>query len=172
MAVPGAGASALDAAGTALEAGAAEVHLFVRRDDLIVQGQGGFPPGLGARENFHRRTDADRWKLKVAAARSGRSCTLESVQRAAAFSGFRIHLASPWLDAQVHGDRIRAETKNGSFLFDFAIAGTGYQYDPRTRAEMRDIADDVALWRDVYVPPPDLADDDLGTWPYLGLGYD
>jgi cation diffusion facilitator CzcD-associated flavoprotein CzcO len=60
VAVLGAGASALDAAGTALEAGAAQVHLFVRRDDLIVQGPGGFPPGsLGARENFHRRTDAD-----------------------------------------------------------------------------------------------------------------
>jgi hypothetical protein len=94
------------------------------------------------------------------------------VQRAAAFPGYRIHLASPWLDAQVHGDRIRADTKNGSYLFDFAIAGTGFQYDPRTRAELRDIADDVALRRDVYVPPPDLADDDLGTWPYLGPGYE
>ena len=36
VAVLGAGASALDAAGSALEGGADEVHLFVRRDELIV----------------------------------------------------------------------------------------------------------------------------------------
>ncbi len=172
VAVVGAGASALDAAGSALEAGADEVHVFVRRDDLIVQAPGGFPPGsLGARENFHRRSDADRWRLKVAAARSGRSCTLESVRRAADHRGFRIHLAAPWLDARAQDGRIRAETGSGNHLFDFVIAGTGYQYDPRTRAELQPIAGDIALWRHVYLPPADLADDTLGSWPYLGAGY-
>lgn len=173
VAVLGAGASALDAAGTALEAGAEQVHLFVRRDDLIVQGPGGFPPGsLGARENFHRRSDADRWKLKVAAARAGRSCTLESVRRAAAFQGFRLHLAAPWLDAHLRDGRIHAQTRSGVHVFDFVIAGTGYQYDPRSRAELHAIAGDIALWRDVYVPPLELADDELGRWPYLGSGYE
>lgn len=172
VAVLGAGAAALDAAGTALEAGATQVHLFVRRDDLIVQGPGGFPPGnLGARENFHRRSDADRWKLKVTVARAGRSCTLESVQRAAAHSGFRIHLGARWQQAWVDGDRVRARTNHGEHVFDFVIAGTGFQYDPRTRPELAGIADDIALWRDVYTPPADL-DDDLGSWPYLGPGYE
>jgi FAD-dependent urate hydroxylase len=84
VAVLGAGASALDAAGAALEAGAREVHLFLRRPELIIQGTKAFPTqNLGARENFHRRGDAARWRPKVAAARAGRSCTLESVQRAA-----------------------------------------------------------------------------------------
>lgn len=173
VAVLGGGASALDAAGTALEAGAAEVHLFVRRDDLIVQGPGGFPPGsLGARENFHRLSDADRWQLKLATARSGRSCTLESVQRAAAFPGFRVHLAAPWLSAYAEDDQVHAQTASADHSFDFVIAGTGYQYDPGTRAELRDVADDIAVWRDVYAPPADLANDELGTWPYLGQGYE
>jgi cation diffusion facilitator CzcD-associated flavoprotein CzcO len=173
VAVVGAGASALDAAGVALEAGADQVHLFVRRDELIVQGPGGFPPGsLGTRENFHRRSDADRWQLKVAAARAGRSCTLESVHRAAAFPGFRVHLASPWQRATVVGRQIHAWTPRGRHTFDFVIAGTGYQYDPHTRAELADLAADIALWRDVYTPPVELADEDLGRWPYLGPGYE
>lgn len=173
VAVLGGGASALDAAGTALEAGAAEVHLFVRRPDLIVQGPGGFPPGnLGARENFHRRPDADRWKIKATIARAGRSCTLESVQRSAAFPGFRLHLAEPWHHAHRDGDLIRAQTARDTYDFDFVIAGTGYQYDPSTRPELRTIAEDIALWRDVYTPPTELADDDLGSWPYLGEHYE
>lgn len=172
VAVLGGGAAALDAAGTALEAGATQVHLFVRRDDLIVQGPGGFPPGnLGARENFHRRSDADRWKLKVNVARAGRSCTLESVQRAAAHPGFRIHLGATWQQAWVDGGRVRTRTSRGEHVFDFVIAGTGFQYDPRTRPELARIAGDVALWRDLYTPPADL-DDDLGSWPYLGPGYE
>jgi cation diffusion facilitator CzcD-associated flavoprotein CzcO len=171
--VLGAGASALDAAGAALEAGASEVHLFTRRPELIVQGpSAGSPQSLGARENFHRRSDADRWRLKVTAARAGRSCTLESVERAVAFSGFRVHLSAPWRDARFTGDKVDVDAADGSHLFDFVIAGTGYQYDPHTRPELAEIADHVALWADRYQPPSELADESLGTFPYLGDGYE
>ncbi|MGW6195783.1 SidA/IucD/PvdA family monooxygenase [Kribbella sp. NPDC055110] len=171
--VLGAGASALDAAGAALEAGASEVHLFTRRPELMVQAPGaGSPQGLGARENFHRRSDADRWSLKVAAARAGRSCTLESVERAAAFGGFRVHLSAPWHDARVAGGKVHVDAADGSHLFDFVIAGTGYQYDPHTRPELAEIADHVALWADRYQPPSELADESLGSFPYLGDGYE
>ncbi|MDX6239016.1 MAG: FAD-dependent urate hydroxylase, partial [Kribbellaceae bacterium] len=173
VAVLGAGASALDAVGAALEAGAPEVHLFTRRPELIVQGpKGGGGQTLGARENFHRRSDADRWRAKAVAARAGRSCTLESVERAAAFPGFRVHLAAPWHNAQVEDGRVRVDAADGSHLFDFVIAGTGYQYDPRTRPELREIASHVALWADRYQPPADLADESLARFPYLGHGYE
>ncbi|MBM7517533.1 SidA/IucD/PvdA family monooxygenase [Nocardioides nitrophenolicus] len=172
VAVVGAGASALDAVGTALEAGAAEVHLFTRRSELIVQG-GGFPPGnLGARENFHRRSDADRWQLKVGLARAGRSCTLESVQRASAYDGFRVHLSAGWAAAAPEGAGLRVEAADGSHHFDFAIAGTGYQYDPATSPDLGPIAARIALWEDRYQPPAELADASLGRWPYLGEGYE
>lgn len=171
--VLGAGASALDATGTALEAGASEVHLFTRRPDLIVQGTAGSGhQSLGRRENFHRLSDADRWQAKVLAARSGRTCTIESVQRAAAHPGFRVHLAAPWRAAAVKDGAVLVDAADGFHRFDFVIAGTGYQYDPHTRSELADLAPHVAVWRDRYRPPADLADDALGRYPYLGPGYE
>ncbi len=152
-------------------AGAREVHLYSRRPELIIQGTKGFPTqNLGARENFHRRGDAAHWRPKVAAARAGRSCTLESVQRAAAFRGFRVHVAAPWLAAHAEDDAVRVEAADGPHVFDFVIAGTGCQYDPHTRPELAEVADDIALWGDRYQPPPELADDGLARWPYLGDG--
>ncbi|MFD7161761.1 SidA/IucD/PvdA family monooxygenase, partial [Kribbella sp. NPDC059898] len=172
VAVLGAGASALDAAGTALEAGARAVHLFTRRPELIVQGSSAGPAqSLGARENFHRRADADRWRIKAIAAQAGRSCTLESVERAVAFGGFRVHLSAPWHDARVEAGKVRVDAADGSHLFDFVIAGTGYQYNPRTRPELAGIADHVALWADRYQPPSELSDESLARFPYLGGGY-
>lgn len=171
--VLGGGASALDTCGTALEAGAREVHLFVRRPDLIVQGPGAVHgAGLGARENFHRLPDADRWRAKALLGRAGRSCTLESVQRAAAHPGFRVHLDAGWHDAAVDGGRLRVTAADGEHLLDFAIAGTGYQYDPRTRPDLARIADRIALWGDAYTPPADLVDPGLARFPYLGDGYE
>ncbi|MFD7159099.1 FAD-dependent oxidoreductase, partial [Kribbella sp. NPDC059898] len=172
VAVLGAGASALDAAGTALEAGASEVHLFTRRPELIVQGpKAGPAQNLGGREHFHRRSDADRWRAKASAAGAGRSCTLESVQHASAFSGFRVHLSAPWHHARVEDGKVRVDAADGSHLFDFVIAGTGYQYNPRTRPELAEIADHVALWADRYQPPSELSDESLARFPYLGGGY-
>ncbi|MGW6129083.1 SidA/IucD/PvdA family monooxygenase [Cellulomonas sp. NPDC055163] len=172
VAVVGAGASAFDAAGTALESGA-EVHLFTRRPELIIQGPGGFgPPNLGARNNYHRRPDADRWRQKVTVARGGRSAPLASLERALAHPDFHVHLAAPWHSARPAGGRLLVQAADGSHTFDLAIAGTGFQYDPRTRPELARIADEIALWRDRYEPPAELVDDDLGSYPYLGPGFE
>ncbi len=169
--VLGAAASAFDAAATALEAGATAVHLFTRRPDLIVQGAGGPSVKLGARNNYHRRGDEARWQQRVLAARAGRSVPLESVTRATAFAGFRIHLDAPWRAATQVGDRVTVDAADGRHTFDFVIAGTGYQYDPHTRAELRGIAGDIALWGDRYRPDGDLADSALARTPYLGTGF-
>ena len=172
VAVVGAGASAFDVAGAALEAGA-EVHLFTRRPELVLQGPAGFgPPDLGARDNYHRRPDADRWRQKVTIARKGRSATLASLERALAQPGFHVHLAAPWHAAREADARVQVEAADGTHTFDHVIAGTGFQYDPATRTELQRIAPQVALWRDRYEPQAELADDDLGAYPYLGRGFE
>ena len=172
VAVVGAGASAFDAAGVALEAGA-EVHLFTRRPELIIQGPAGFgPPNLGARNNYHLRPDADRWRQKVTIGRNGRSATLASLERALAHPDFHVHLSAPWHSARAAEGRLLVEAPDGTHTFDLAIAGTGFQYDPHTRPELGRIAAEIALWRDRYEPPADLLDDDLGAYPYLGPGFE
>ncbi|HEY1134079.1 MAG TPA: SidA/IucD/PvdA family monooxygenase [Nocardioides sp.] len=177
VAVAGAGASALDAVNAALEAGATEVHLFTRRDELIIQGRAGFPAGsVGARDNYHRLPDAERWRSKVELARKGRSCTIASVELAASYAGFRVHLAAPWHQTELvgtpAGDRVRVHAADGVHEFDVVIAGTGYQYDPATRADLADVAPVVATWGDRYDAPADLRDDALARHPYLGAGYE
>lgn len=173
VAVLGAAASALDAAGAALAAGAAEVHLFTRRPHLLVQGPAGFGPAdVGARDNYRHRSDADRWQRKVAAARKGRSCTLASVERAVAHPGFHLHLDAGWRAARHDGTEVVVEAVDGTHRFDFVIAGTGYQYDPHTRAELRTLAPLVARWADRYAPPAALRDDLLARTPYLGADFE
>jgi FAD-dependent urate hydroxylase len=55
---------------------------------------------------------------------------------------------------------------------DFVIAGTGYSADLASRPELRDVASQVLLWRDVYTPVPAEQDERLGCQPYLGAGHE
>ncbi|MFC6013912.1 NAD(P)-binding domain-containing protein [Nocardia lasii] len=171
--VLGAAASAFDTAAAALEAGAAEVHLFTRRSELLIQGPTGGPtPNLGARNNLHRRDDAARWRQKVVTARNGRTVPLESVNRATAFPGFRIHLDAGWLSTAEADGRVLVAAADGTHTFDYVIAGTGFQYDPSTRPELAAIAAEIALWADRYPAPADLTDDVLARTPYVGDGFE
>lgn len=170
--VLGAATSALDAAATALEAGAGEVHLFSHRPALVVQPSGGFAPNPVAQDLFHLQPDDVRWNARLAMYAAGSSSPLDSVLRAVSLPGFHLHLAAPWLDARAEGGRVVVEAGDGRHEFDFVIAGTGYQYDPSTRPELARIAEHVALWQDRYEPPADRQAPALGTFPYVGAGYE
>ena len=172
VAVIGAAASAFDVAGTALEAGAKEVHLFARRDHIAsvpIARVRGYP---GAYDNYRHLPDALRWQQAFRFRNSGSTPPSDAVERAVRFPNFRIHLGSQWRSARSEGGRIVATLDKGEFHVDFVIAGTGYQVDLARRPELANIADDVLLWRDRYTPPPELADDDLGTHPYLGFAHE
>jgi len=172
VAVIGAAASAFDAAGVALEAGAAAVHLFARRAkvaSLPVIRVRGYP---GAYDNYHALPDSVRWHQAIRFRQAGSTPTADAVDRAVKFSNFHLHLASPWTQVQVEEGRIRAHARGEGFLFDFAIAGTGYRVDLTARPELADFADQVLLWRDRFTPSPEERDDDLGRHPYLGAGHE
>jgi cation diffusion facilitator CzcD-associated flavoprotein CzcO len=171
VAVLGAAASAFDAAARALEAGAREVHLFSRRPDLVIPPAGGNVPSPAVQETFHLLPDAERWRRRWAVAAKGSSTPLDSVLRATAFADFHLHLAAPWHWVKSDDATVRVQAADGTHEFDFVIAGTGYQQDPRNRPELAGIADRIALWRDVYRPPADLRSDQLGSYPYVGPGY-
>jgi cation diffusion facilitator CzcD-associated flavoprotein CzcO len=171
VAVLGAAASAFDAAASALEAGAAEVHLFSRRPHLVIPAPGAKPPSPAVQETFHLLPDAERWRRRWAVAANGASVPPDSVRRATAFPNFHIHLDAPWHTAVLDGAAIRVQAADGTHAFDFVIAGTGYQQNPHTRPELAGIAGRLALWRDVYQPPGELSSERLGSFPYLGPGY-
>jgi FAD-dependent urate hydroxylase len=172
VAIVGGAASAFDAAGVALEAGAASVDLFARRPVLAsvpVARVRGYP---GAYDNYPELPDAVRWHQAIRFRRAGSTAPADAIERVLRFANFRLHLAAPWLAAREEDDRIAAQVSNGEFFFDFAIFGTGYFVDPGARPELADFAHEILLWRNRFTPPPDEADEFLAAHPYLGIAHE
>lgn len=169
--VLGAAASAYDAAATALEAGAAEVHVYTRRPEVVVANPANRPNPL-VQDVFHLLPDPQRWEQRWKAAVQGANVPEDSVARAAAFTNYHLHVSAPWSSASEQDGRVRVDAADGVRTFDYVIAGTGYQQDPHTRPELATIAPYIARWRDVYTPPEDLENALLAVAPYLGAGYE
>ena len=169
--VVGAAAAAFDAAGVALENGAAEVHLFARRDTIAsipITRARGFP---GAYDNYYQLPDADRWQQAMRYFRFGSTPTTDAIERTVKFSNFHLHLSAPWTEATHQEGKVRTTIDGTTYRMDFVIAGTGYSPDLASRPELADFAGQILLWRDRYTPPHAEQDDMLGRYPYLGPGH-
>jgi len=172
VAVIGAAASAFDAAGAMLEAGAASVHLFARRPSIAavpITRSRGYP---GAYDNYAALPDAMRWEQALRFRRAGSTPTTDAIERTVAFANFHLHLATQWDAARLDEGGVVASIGRRSFRCDFVIAGTGYYADLGARPELASFADRVLLWRDRFTPPDDSGDDWLGAHPYLGPGHE
>ncbi|WP_068269368.1 FAD-dependent oxidoreductase [Aldersonia kunmingensis] len=172
VAVLGAAASAYDAAATALEAGAADVHVYTRRPELVVAPVGGVRPNPLVQDVFHLQGDEQRWAQRWQHAARGANVPPESVERVAVFPNYHLHVAAEWAAVSEHDGRVVVDAADGTRSFDFVIAGTGYQQDPATRPELVAIAPLVARWSDVHSPAPGFESELLGSAPYLGSGYE
>ena len=171
VAVLGAGASAMDNAAVALEHGAAEVHLFCRRDTPTTVQRYRWLTFAGFMRHIGDMPDEWRWRVlrNILTAREG--FPPDTYARVLAFPNFFMHVGRGWTDARMAGERIRLETTRGPFVADFAICGTGIRQDVGLRPELSSFADKIALWRDRYTPPPGEQDILLGAYPYLGPDY-
>jgi cation diffusion facilitator CzcD-associated flavoprotein CzcO len=170
--VIGAAASAFDAAGVALEHGAAAVHLFCRRDAVAatpVIGARFFP---GAIDHFHQLPDADRWHHAVRYFRAGSMPTTDAIERAVKFPNFHLHLAAPWNNAAERDGHVETTINGTTFRLDYVIAGTGYSADLAARPELRDFSDQIMRWGDRYTPPASEQNATLAASPYLGAGHE
>lgn len=170
--VIGAAASAFDAAGLALENGAAEVHLFARRDTIAatpITRARGF---AGAYDNYYQLPDADRWQQAVRYFQFGSTPTTDAIERAVKFPNFHLHLSAPWSNAAMRDEQVETIVNDTPFRFDFVIAGTGYSADLASRPELADFAGQILLWRDRYVPDEHDQSEMLGRYPYLGAGHE
>ncbi len=73
---------------------------------------------------------------------------------------------------QAAGEAVAIETEQGPFEADFLICCTGHDQDVGRRPELALIADQIALWSDRYTPPPELIDERLGRYPYIGPNFE
>ncbi len=170
--VIGAAASAFDAAGVALEAGADAVHLLARRPTIAsvpITRSRGYP---GAYDNYYTLSDAARWEQALRFRRWGSTPTIDAITRTTAFPNFHLHLAAPLQSARVDGGRVVVRAADKDFRCDFVIVGTGYYVDLAARPELADFHQEVLLWRDRFTPAPGAEDSYLGAHPYLGPGHE
>ncbi|GLQ11903.1 oxidoreductase [Devosia yakushimensis] len=172
VAVIGAGASAMDNAAAALEAGAARVDIFIRRPDIPRIDKF---TGIGSRGltfGYVGLPDADKWRYMVEGERAQIPPPRHSVLRVSAHANAHFHLASPVIALAERDGAIEIETPKGRYPADFAIFATGFSADLSQRPEFADLAGKVRLWRDAYHPPAGLEHPGLGDMPYLGPGFE
>ena len=166
--VLGGAASAFDNAATAAERGAAEVHLYHRREKLnptnpIVWGRFN-----GILAHFADLDPAVRWRFINHMQGFRPAPPAETYERALSLPNLVIHAGEHWSAAGLTDDGVRIEATDGPIDFDYVILGTGSIVDIAGRRELAAHADHIALWRDVYTPPPGEENPNLGRAPYLG----
>ena len=173
VAVLGAGASAFDNAATALEQGAREVVLCFRRASLVNVNAYRWAEFVGFLRHMGDLPDADKWRFIRQILRMGQLPPADTVRRARAHPGFRLHAGCAWSAVEARGDAVTIRNAAGdAHEVDFVIVGTGFVTDLRLRPELREVEPLIARWSDRFTPPPGEASADLLRHPYLGAGFE
>ncbi|WPP40097.1 NAD(P)/FAD-dependent oxidoreductase [Paenibacillus hunanensis] len=171
IAVLGGGASAFDNANYALTEGVAEAHVFVRREVLPSVNPIRQMEVSGMIERFHALNDEEKYTAISHFFKFNQPPTNDTFERAAAWPGFQLHLGSPWLNVEQHGEGAIVTTPHGQFYFDFLIVSTGLLSDPGLRPELQLVAEHIARWKDRYNAPAEMANELLDAHPYLSPGF-
>lgn len=171
IAILGGGASAFDNANYMLSEGAAEAHVFVRREKLPSVNPIRQMEMSGMIERFHTLADDDKYAVISHFFKYNQPPTNDTFARAAAWPGFTLHLGSPWLDVQAAPGGAVVTTPKGEFAFDYIVVSTGLLSDPGLRPELRLVERYIARWSDCYQAPEDKANPLLDDHPYLSPGF-
>jgi cation diffusion facilitator CzcD-associated flavoprotein CzcO len=168
VAVVGVGASAVDNAAAALEAGAAEVRLLARRSSMPtvnkLMGIGSY--GLVA--GWPKLPPEWRWRFMHYAHRSQTPAPRNSTQRVGRHPHAYFHFNSGIQRMRFDDAAVQISTASGRlFEVDFVILGTGFSVDTLARPELAAYADRIATWGDRYSPPAGETEPGLATSPWL-----
>ena len=172
VAVVGAGASAMDNAAAALEAGAARVDIFVRRADIPRVDKFTGIGSQGMTQGYLGLPDEDKWFYMVAGERAQIPPPRHSVLRVSRHANAFFHLASPIDDLLENGDGVEVVTPKGRYAADLVIFATGFSVDLDKRPEFATLAGNFQTWRDAYTPPEGWEHDGIAAMPYLGDAFE
>ena len=173
VAVIGAGASAMDNAATALEAGAGSVDVLIRRKEMprinkmTGIGSQGVVFGMGA------IPDAWKWRFFDYVAEAQTPPPHSSTLRVSQHPNARFFLNCAVTGVRTLGQTLAVETGIGRFDYDFLIAATGFKNDFAGRAEFDAIAPFIRNWGDGrYRPEMGTPRGALLEAPDLGPGFE
>jgi cation diffusion facilitator CzcD-associated flavoprotein CzcO len=166
--VVGAGASAMDSAGTALENGAASVDLLIRRTELprINKSKGAGNPGYT--HGFLNLPDEWKWRIRHYINVEQVPPPRASVLRVSRHANARFNLGAPVLKVRERGGELCVTTPKKEFALDFLILSTGFGIDWQNRPEYAGIAPHIKVWSDRYAPQEGGDDRELRDSPDLG----
>jgi cation diffusion facilitator CzcD-associated flavoprotein CzcO len=170
--VVGAGASAMDCAATALEAGATQVDLIVRRTDLPrinkVKGAG----NAGMVHGFAHLSPKWKWRiwhyLGTQQVPSPRGSTL----RVSQFPNAKFNLGCVLEKIEVENEKIVVKTSKGTFFLDFLIFSTGFKIDWWNRPEYAFIAPHLLPWGNRLQTMQEPGNQEMIDSPDLGPGFE
>lgn len=170
--VVGAGASAMDSAATALEAGAARVHLLVRREDIprVNKGKGAGSPGFV--HGHGRLTDAWKWRVRHYIATAQVPPPRDSTLRVSRHPNAFFHLGTAVLGVQEQGGALQVRTSRGPLALDFLIVATGFAVDWAQRPMLRHVAPHIRTWGERFTPPAGHENAELSASPDLGPDFE
>ncbi|PWC13478.1 NAD(P)-binding domain-containing protein [Brenneria corticis] len=170
--VIGAGASAMDNAAVALEQGAGQVDLFIRRRDIPRINKFTGIASQGVVQGFVGLSDAWKWKFLAATLAAQTPPPRDSTLRVSRHDNAFFHLGSPVTALRENAGRVELNTPTGDYPLDFVIFATGFRVDLSRRPELRYFAPDIAFWRDRFTPEAGEENDELATSPYLGAAFE
>ncbi len=171
LGVLGAGASAFDNAGTALEAGAAEVTLFARRRHLPQVNKSKWASFPGFLRGFIDLDDARRWRYFTYIFSEQVPPPFESVLRCEKHPQFSVRLGQPWMDLACDERGVAVTTAQGLERFDAVIIATGFDVNMMDRPEIGSFRGSVALWADRVSAEEAGLHPEEARFPYLGRGF-
>jgi cation diffusion facilitator CzcD-associated flavoprotein CzcO len=172
IAILGGGASAFDNAQHALKSGVAAAHVFIRRPALPQVNPIRYMESVGFSRGCAHLDDAAKYQVTDAFLAKNQPPTNDTFRRASAYPGFALHVGSPWLSVRETGAGVEITTPKGVFAYDFLVLSTGFKTDAALRPELAELAQDIALWRDRYTPPPGADNPLIDDHPYLGPGFE
>ena len=172
VAVVGVGASAVDNAAEALEAGAAEVRHLIRRPKMPTVNKMMGIGSYGFTSGFAAMSDAWRWRFMHYSFATQTPPPRGSTLRVSRHPNAYFHFGKAVQSVARDGRGLQIGFADGTRLeTDFLILGTGFTVDPLSRTEFGAAAEDILLWQDVYTAPPGLESRDLGLFPYLNPDF-
>ncbi len=167
----GAGATAVDSAAEALEAGAARVAMLVRRADVPRINKGMGIGSAGFWTGFYSLTDAQKFAIMNYIDEQAVPPPRGSMLRCTRHTNFSIVARCAPSAIEIRDGRVLLDTTRGMLAFDHLILATGLSVDWSQRPELAALKPHVQLWRDRF-SPDGRADYAQAEHPYVGPNFE
>lgn len=177
VAVLGAGASAFDNASTALEAGASEATVCIRRKDIQRINPQIWMAKAGFLNHYADMDDHLKWKYMRHMFRYNIPAPQDAYNRLSGLKGASIRTNAAWEEVKLVIDngqeQVEITLASGDKLkVDYLIVAVGFVNDFTLRPELSSFSSNIALWKDKYSPENDECDEQISSHPYLGENFE